>query len=62
MALQQTTLGQRAASIPALARALLTLAAVIVAMIVLTAVFGVGQTGPSYDLVPDPAAAAGMPF
>jgi hypothetical protein len=31
-------------------------------MIALTAVFGVGQTGPSYDLVPDPAAAAGLPF
>jgi ABC-type transporter Mla subunit MlaD len=62
MALQQTTLGDRAASFQALVRVLLVLAAVIVAMIALTAFFGVGQTGPSYDLVPDPAAAAGLPF
>jgi ABC-type transporter Mla subunit MlaD len=62
MALQHTTPGQRAASFQALGRVLLVLAAVIVGMLVLTVVFGVGQTGPSYDLVPDPAAAAGLPF
>lgn len=62
MALQQTTQGERAPSVQALLRVLLVLAAVIVAMLALTAIFGVGQTGPSYDLVPDPAAAAGLLF
>jgi Na+/proline symporter len=62
MALQQTTLGERATSFEDLVRVLLIIAAVIVVMIALTAVFGVGQTGPSYDIVPDPAAAAGLPF
>jgi ABC-type transporter Mla subunit MlaD len=62
MALQQTTFGERATSFHALVRVVLVLAVVIVAMIALTAVFGVGQTGPSYDFVPDPAAAAGLPF
>jgi len=62
MALQQTTLGERAASFEDLVRVLLIIAAVIVVMIALTAVFGVGQTGPSYEIVPDPAAAAGLPF
>ena len=62
MALQQTTLGRRAASLQTPVRVLVVLAVVIVAMIALTAIFGVGQTGPSYDLVPDPAAAAGLPF
>jgi ABC-type transporter Mla subunit MlaD len=62
MALQQTTHGERALSVPALVRVLLVLAAVFVAMIALTAIFGMGQPGPSYDFVPDPAAAAGLPF
>ncbi len=62
MALQQTTLGERARTLEDLVRVLLIIAAVIVVMIALTAVFGVGQTGPSYDLVPDPAAGLGLPF
>ena len=62
MALQQTTQGERAPTLQALVRVLLVLAAAVVAMIALTVIFGVGQTGPSYDLVPDPAAAAGLPF
>jgi len=33
-----------------------------VLMIVLTAVFGVQQTGPSYQIVPDPASGLGLPF
>jgi hypothetical protein len=45
-----------------LVRALLIVAAVIVLMIVLTAVFGVQQTGPSYQIVPDPASGLGLPF
>ena len=52
---QVTRLGDRA-------RVLLTIAAAIAVMLALTAIFGVGQTGPTYDLVPDPAAAAGLPF
>lgn len=62
MALQQTTLGERAASVVDLVRVALIIAAVIVVMIALTAVFGVHQTGPSYDIVPDPAAGLGLPF
>ena len=62
MALQQTTQGERAPTVRALVRVLLVLAAAIVAMIALTVIFGVGQTVPSYDFVPDPAAAAGLPF
>jgi hypothetical protein len=37
-------------------------AAVIVVMIVLTAIVGVQQTGPSYQIVPDPASGLGLPF
>ena len=62
MALQQTTLQERARSHADLVRVLLTIAAVIVVMLALTAVFGVGQTGPSYEVVPDPAAGLGLPF
>jgi hypothetical protein len=62
MALQHPTLGKRVASNQDLVRALLIVAAVIVLMIVLTAVFGVQQTGPSYQIVPDPASGLGLPF
>ncbi|MDR3544199.1 MAG: hypothetical protein P4L30_00335 [Candidatus Limnocylindrales bacterium] len=62
MALQHPTLGQRVASNQDLVRALLIVAAVIVLMIVLTAVVGVQQTGPSYQIVPDPASGLGLPF
>jgi hypothetical protein len=62
MALQHSTQGQRIAINPDLLRALLIAAAVIVVMIVLTAVFGVGQSGPSYQIVPDPASGLGLPF
>jgi hypothetical protein len=62
MALQKTTLGERATPFEDVVRVLMIIAGVIVVMIALTAVFGVGQTGPSYELVPDPAAAAGLPF
>lgn len=62
MALQRSTLGQRDASYQDLVRAVLIAAAVIVLMLVLTAVFGVQQTGPSYQIVPDPASGLGLPF
>jgi hypothetical protein len=62
MALQHPTLGKRVASNQDLVRALLIVAAVILLMIVLTAVFGVQQTGPSYQIVPDPASGLGLPF
>jgi hypothetical protein len=61
MALHQTTLGQRVASYQDLVRVLLIVAAVIVLMLVATAIFGVQQTGPSYEIVPDPAG-LGLPF
>ena len=62
MALQHSILGKRAAPYPDLVRVLLIVAAVIVLMLVLTAIFGVQQTGPSYEIVPDPASGLGLPF
>ncbi len=62
MALQRTSLGQRAGSYRDLVRVLLIVAAVIVLMLVLTVVFGVQQTGPSYQIAPDPASGLGLPF
>lgn len=60
MALQQTSLAKRVASSTELFRVLLILAAVIALMLVATLVFGVNPTGPSYEIVPDPAGA--LPF
>jgi hypothetical protein len=62
MALQRSTLGQRALFAPDLVRVLVVAAAVIVLMIVLTVVFGVQQNPPSYQIVPDPASGLGLPF
>jgi len=62
MVLQRTTLGQRAVPYRDLIRVLVIVAAVIVLMLVMTAMFGVQQTGPSYEIVPDPAAGLGLPF
>jgi hypothetical protein len=62
MALQRTTLGQRAVSYRDLVRTLVVVAAVIVLMLLLTAIFGVQQGGPSYEIVPDPASDLGLPF
>ena len=62
MALQRSALGTRAATSHDLVRVALILAAVIVVFLVMTAVFGMGQTGPSYDIVPDPASGLGLPF
>ncbi len=62
MALQRTTLGQTVATLPDLVRVLLIVATVIVLMLVLTAIFGVQQAGPSYQIGPDPASGLGLPF
>ena len=62
MALQRSILGKRAASYPDLVRVLLMIAVVIVLMLVMTAIFGVQQAGPSYQIVPDPASGLGLPF
>lgn len=61
MTLHQSTLGQRIAPYEDLLRALLIVVAVIAVMLVATAVFGVARTGPSFDIVPDPAG-LGLPF
>lgn len=61
MALHRPTLGQKMAPYQDLLRALVVVAAVIAAMLVATAVFGVRLTGPSYEIVPDPAGLT-LPF
>jgi hypothetical protein len=61
MALHQTTLEPRAAFSQDLVRVLLIVAAVVVLLLVATAIFGVNQIGPSYELTPDPAG-VGLPF
>ncbi len=62
MTLNRTILGPRGASFGALVRAMLIIAAVIVVMLVLTAIFGVQQLGPSLEITPDPASGLGLPF
>ncbi|HYC06305.1 MAG TPA: hypothetical protein VEG29_00120 [Candidatus Binatia bacterium] len=61
MALQQPTTAGSALESPIL-RAILIVAAIVVAMLALTAILGVGQAGPGYQIVPDPAAGMGLPF
>ena len=60
MAAPQPTLLQRASSHEDLLRALVMIVAIVAALAVLTAVFGVTHSGPSYELIPDPAGA--LPF
>ncbi len=62
MALQRTSLGLRWRSVPDLLRALVIIVAAIVVMLILTAIFGVGQPAPSLEFVPDPASGMGLPF
>ena len=62
MTLQQTTLGSRSASNQDLVRIVLAAAAVLVLIVVLAVIFSVAHVGPSYEIVVDPAAAAGLPF
>ena len=61
MALHQRTLGQRLGSYQDLIRVLVIVAAVIVLMLAANVIFGVQQTSPSYEIVPDPAG-LGLPF
>jgi hypothetical protein len=61
MTLPQTTVA-RGGSLRDLARALVVAAAIVVVTIALDVVLGVHQSGPSYDLVPDPASLSGLPF
>ena len=61
MVLHQTTHEQRTASHQDLVRVIIIIASVIVLMLVATAIFGVQQTAPSYEIVPDPAG-LGLPF
>jgi hypothetical protein len=60
MALPHPTLVQRGTIRPEVLRAMAILIVVLVAMAVLTALVGVVQSGPSYDLIPDPAGALGF--
>lgn len=62
MALQRTSLGLSGRFSSDLLRVLVIVAAVVVAMLVLTAIFGIGQAGPSLEIVPDPASGLGLPF
>jgi ABC-type transporter Mla subunit MlaD len=62
MTLHQATAEQQAASFHDLLRALLMAALVVAAMLALTALFGVQETGPTYDIVADPAQLSGLPF
>ena len=61
MALHQGSFSQRAVSTQDLVRAVLIVAVVIALMLVATAVLGVQGTGPSYEIVPDPAGVS-LPF
>ena len=55
-----STLVQRVGQHQDLVRVLLMLVAVVAVMAVLTAIFGVTHSGPSYDIIPDPGAALGF--
>ena len=62
MALQQTTPTLSRWLSSDLVRVVVLVAVVIVAMLVLTAIFGIGQPAPSLEFAPDPAAGMGLPF
>ena len=62
MTFKRTILGLRGASYPDLLRVLFIIAAIIVVMLVLTAIFGVLRPGPSLEIAPDPASGLGLPF
>jgi hypothetical protein len=62
MALQQPTLAGSTMSREGVIRVLLIIAAVIAVVIVATALIGMQQAGPAYDLTPDPAKLSGLPF
>ena len=62
MALQQPTLAGSTMSREDVIRVLLIVAAVIAVIVVATALIGMQQAGPAYDLTPDPAKLSGLPF
>jgi hypothetical protein len=62
MALHQTTLRERVMPFEDIVRVLLFVAAVIVVMLALNAVFGFNGSGPPINLTVDPAAGLGLPF
>lgn len=53
---------EKVPSLSSLGLALLIAAAIVAGMLLLTAILGVQATGPIYDIVPDPASLAGLPF
>lgn len=53
---------ERTSTLSTLGLALLIAAAIVAVMVLLTVIFGVQVPGPVYDLVPDPAGFAGLPF
>ena len=62
MALQQTSPVLSRWLSSDLLRVLVIAAADVVAMLVLTAIFGIGQPAPSLEFAPDPASGMGLPF
>ena len=60
MTLRRTTLSQKVIGYEDLIRAFVFVLAVIAALLVMTAIFGINVTGPSYEIVPDPAGV--LPF
>ena len=62
MAIQQPTADQRAVPHRDLVRVVVILAAVIALMLAATAILGVTQTGPLYEIVQDPAHLSGLSF
>ena len=62
MTIQQPMTDQRSVPHRDLLRVVVILAAVIALMLAATAIFGVPQTGPLYEIVPDPAHLSGLPF
>lgn len=62
MALHQTTLRERAASLEDVVRVLLVVAAVIVVMLALNVIFGFNGSGPFTGLNPDPGFGMSLPI
>ena len=61
MALQQPTHAHETSREDVI-RVLLIVATVIAVVIIATAMIGMAQAGPAYDLTPDPARLSGLPF
>lgn len=62
MALQRTVLGEQIEAHLEFARVLLFIGVALVLALVLMVVFGWHGVAPSYQIVPDPAGALGLPF